>query len=354
MKKPQETTCPDCGATQSSDLDRRQFIKSAGSAAVVGSSVLWAVPQATAAPTANSASETAVKALYESLSGEQKKVVAFDWDYEHPKRGLLRTHVSNNWHITKPGIASDFFTKQQQTLIHDAFKSLFTPEWYKKFLKQGQDDSGKPWGERHNIAIFGKPGDGKFEMVFTGRHMTIRADGNTESHVAFGGPRVHGHAASGFNEKVGHPGNLFWHQAVEANKVYEMLSGKQRKQALVKKLPTEQDVSFHGPDGPLPGIPIGELAGDQKEQVEQVLKSLAEPYRKEDRDEIHHSLKQQGGLDKCSLAFFQEGDLGEDQQWDCWRIEGPAFVWYFRGFPHVHIWINIADDPAVELNSQQL
>ena len=354
MKKPQQITCPDCGETVSSRLDRRQFLRRAGSAAAIGSSVLWAVPRATAAPTLSSASETAVKSLYESLTDQQKKVVAFDWDYEHPKRGLLRTHVSNNWHITKPGIASDFFTKERQTLIHDAFKSLFTPEWYKKILKQGQEDSGKPWGERHNIAIFGKPGEKKFEMVFTGRHMTIRADGNTESHVALGGPRVHGHAASGFNEKVGHPGNVFWHQAIAANKVYEMLSGKQRKHALVEKLPTEHHVGFQGADGRFTGIPISELAADQRKLVEKVLKSLAEPYRKEDRDEISYALKQQGGLEKCSLSFYKEGDLGDDQQWDNWRIEGPAFVWYFRGFPHVHIWINIADNPAVKLNSQQL
>ncbi|MDP7019745.1 MAG: DUF3500 domain-containing protein [Pirellulaceae bacterium] len=335
------------------DLDRRRFLKVVSSTAATGS-VLWSVPPATAAPTVNSSSETAVKALYESLTDQQKKVVAFDWDHKHPKRGLLRTHVSNNWHITKPGIASDFFTKQQQMLIHDAFKSLFTPQWYKKMLKQGREDSGQPWGERHNIAIFGKPGEGKFEMVFTGRHMTIRADGNTQSHVALGGPRVHGHSASGFDEKVGHPGNVFWHQALEANKVYEMLSGKQRKQALVENLPTEEEVGFQGSDGRFSGIPISELSGDQNEQVKKVLMSLVEPYRKEDRDEIAHSLKQQGGLEKCSLAFYQEGDLGDDQEWDNWRIEGPAFVWYFRGFPHVHIWINIADDPKVKLNSQQL
>ena len=32
-------------------------------------------------------------------------------------------------------------------------------------------------------------------------------------------------------------------------------------------------------------------------------------------------------------------------------IEGPAFVWYFRGFPHVHLWIHVADGPAVPVTS---
>jgi len=26
-------------------------------------------------------------------------------------------------------------------------------------------------------------------------------------------------------------------------------------------------------------------------------------------------------------------------------------VWHFRGAPHVHVWVNIADDPKVELNA---
>ena len=75
------------------------------------------------------------------------------------------------------------------------------------------------------------PGGDKFEFVMTGRHMTIRADGNTESHVAFGGPIFYGHAASGFNEKVHHPDNVFWPQGVMANKVYQMLAPEQQKQA---------------------------------------------------------------------------------------------------------------------------
>ena len=185
----------------------------------------------------------------------------------------------------------------------------------------------------------------------TGRHMTMRADGNSESHVALGGPIFHGHAASGFNEKVGHPGNIFWHQALEANKVFEMLDGKQRELALVKNRPEEQAVEFHGSGGGFSGIPVTELSSDQKGQVKKVLESLIDPYRKEDRQEIMHCLERQGGLEKCSLAFYQDGDLGDDGQWDNWRLEGPSFVWYFRGTPHVHIWIHVADDASVKLNA---
>ena len=149
-----------------------------------------------------------------------------------------------------------------------------------------------------------------------------------------------------------HPGNVFWHQAQLANKVYEILSGQQQKLALVKRRPAERAVQFRGPKGKFPGIPLTELSGDQREGVQKVLMSLIEPYRKEDQDEVLECLKKQGGLDGCSLAFYKDGDIGDDGEWDNWRLEGPAFVWYFRGQPHVHIWINVADDPSVPLNAQ--
>ena len=38
-----------------------------------------------------------------------------------------------------------------------------------------------------------------------------------------------------------------------------------------------------------------------------------------------------------------------EKLWAAWRLEGPAFVWYFRGNPHVHVWVNVADDPSMPL-----
>ena len=63
------------------------------------------------------------------------------------------------------------------------------------------------------------------------------------------------------------------------------------------------------------------------------------------------ALKRQGGLDRCFLTFYRRDDLGGDGVWDNWRLEGPAFVWHYRGAPHVHVWVNVADDPRVRLNA---
>jgi hypothetical protein len=263
--------------------------------------------------------------------------------------GLLRTRVANNWHISKPEINGDYFTKDQQAMVRQIFEGIIQPDWHKRIDKQLEDDAGG-FGNDQNIAIFGKPGE-KFEFVMTGRHMTLRCDGNNSEHVAFGGPIFYGHAASGFNEKADHPGNVYWHQALAANKVYAMLDEKQRKQALIDKLPKEEKVGFRGTSESLPGLAVSEMSSDQRSLVQEVLAKLIEPYRQGDRDEVTACLKAQGGLDKCALAFYSEGDIGHDKVWDCWRLEGPSFVWYYRGTPHVHVWVNVADDASVKTNA---
>jgi hypothetical protein len=346
MQKP-NTRCPDC---EMENLQRREFLRLAGAgavAAMAAPSLLLADPNPTVV---SKPPETLVKTLFDSLSDNQKQTVCFAWDHQDPQRGLLRTRVANNWHVTQPSIDSRFFTDDQRDLIRAIFEGIIHPEWHAKIDKQLQDDAGG-YGKEQNIAIFGQPGKDKFQFVMTGRHMTLRCDGDSADHVAFGGPIFYGHAAEGFNEKPDHPGNVFWEQALEANKVYEMLDGRQRALAEVARTPREQAVGFRGSDGPFPGIPLSEMAADQKEQVQKTLQKLIEPYRQSDRDEVIECLKKQGGLDACSLAFYTDRDIGDDRVWDNWRLEGPSFVWYFRGAPHVHVWVNVADSPDVELNA---
>jgi hypothetical protein len=81
------------------------------------------------------------------------------------------------------------------------------------------------------------------------------------------------------------------------------------------------------------------------------LKKLIEPYRTTDQNEVVACLNAQGGIDNCHLAFFADEDIGDDKVWDNWRLEGPSFVWHFRGSPHVHVWVNIADDASVKTNA---
>jgi hypothetical protein len=320
--------CPDCG----DGLSRRQFVRRVAGTAMAGGLLPLVIPggRALAAPTPSSTAETAVKRFYDSLSTDQRKEICFPFDHK------LRTRISANWAITKPKI--DDFTKEQQAIVDEIFRSVCSPDGYERFKKQMDDDAGG-FAEYH-VAVFGTPGSGQFEWEMTGRHMTIRADGDSVANAAFGGPIIYGHGAG--DSQKGLPGNVFYYQTKRANEVFTALDGNQRKSALVAKAPKEDAVQLQDASGTFPGLGVGQLSSDQKGLVEEVIKVVLAPYREEDVNEALAVLKSSGGLDALHMAFYESDDIGGDHVWDIWRLEGPNFVWHFRGAPHVHAYVNIA------------
>lgn len=324
--------CPDC---RTDAVNRRDFVRGVSGAALAGG--LWPalglarpVFAEGKKPSPTSAPETAARKLYESLSADQRKQLCFPFDHE------LRKRINANWAITKGKI--DDLKPEQQELVRAIFKGLVSPEGAERFEKQMDDDYGGL--EQYHIALFGEPGTGQFEFELTGRHLTMRADGDSNAGAAFGGPIVYGHGA-GDSEK-GLPGNVFYYQTKKANEVFSALDGKQREKALQPKAPPEANVLVQGKDGKFPGITLGELSGDQKELVKSVMRVLLSPYRAEDVDEAMEIMQSGGGLDALRMAFYESNDIGADHEWDIWRLEGPSFVWHFRGAPHVHAYVNIA------------
>jgi hypothetical protein len=339
MDERENPTCPECDP-----LTRREFLKSAGLAAVAGAATVagtaalpvFAVPKAASSgKAAKPAAETVVKSLHDSLTPGQREKVLFPWS--HPNRA----RVEANWAIVDETVG-EFFNRDQQAMIAEIFRSVSSEEFHPKFMKQMQDDSGGIGA--YHVALFGDPKTEQFEWVMTGRHMTMRAAGHAAPGHAFGGPIFYGHATT-FNEEPGHPGNVFWFQAKRANEVYKALDGKQQKLALIETAPAENEIQFRGAKGELPGIPVAALSRDQRELVQAVMRDLLAPYRPSDVDEAMRQIKAAGGMEKLHLSFYKQEDLGNDGVWDIWRLEGPAFVWHFRGAPHVHTWVNIAASP---------
>ncbi|MFP6674806.1 MAG: DUF3500 domain-containing protein [Pirellulaceae bacterium] len=305
-------------------LDRRQFVQAAGTASLVAGAGL--VNFASAAPTRTSAAETIVNELHSTLSDEQKKTICFGFDDQK------RSRVNANWHITKPEI-DDFFTKAQVDLVHRVVKAVTSEDGYDRLKKQTLDDAGGIGA--YSVALFGSQEGRGLQFVLTGRHLTLRADGNAVKNMAFGGPIVYGHGEDEVKE------NLYFYQTQKANEVFEALDAGQRKKALLQKAPGETQVALKGSKSKFPGIAAADLSQDQKELFESVIKVILSPYRQEDVDEVAQVLKKTGGLDKLHLAFYQQGDLEGDNVWDIWRVEGPGMVCHFRGAPHVHAYINI-------------
>ena len=220
MSKSSRRECSDCGSQ-----DRREFLAATG--ALLGVAALsggvWG------APSRSSAAETAVGRLYESLTAEQRKVVVLPWDDER------RTRINANWHVTQADVRS--FTKDQQVLITEIVKGVTSADGYERFLKQMEDDDGGIG--QYSVGIFGDPSGTPFEFALTGRHLTLRADGDTTPGAAFGGPIVYGHGAEGDPKQ-----NLFWYQTKQVNEVFAMLDGKQRDKALVASAPPRAPCSF--------------------------------------------------------------------------------------------------------------
>jgi hypothetical protein len=309
---------------------RRQFIVQSAGALLGGGAAL--------AEQAPASSETLAQQLYGSLSEEQKKVVCFPWEHK------LRQHVDNNWHITKTPVGK-LLKPDQLALVKEIFTSLHSPEMAQEVWRQFNEDSGKEGFESAAIGLFGQPGSGKFEFVFTGRHCTRRCDGDSEKGTAFGGPIFYGHASKSFNEGPSHEGNVYWFQAKRANEMFQALNGKQRELAL---LDTEREekgdatVALTGRRRGLPGMPGSELSADQQGLLRGVLADLLKPFRASEREEAMKYLEA-SGLENLHMAFYKSADLGNDSVWDNWQIEGPHAVWYFRGAPHVHCWAHIKE-----------
>lgn len=315
--------CPDCDES----LDRRRFLQTVGGAAAACAAAPLVTGIASAAPTAKSAAETAVKALYETLSDEQAVGVCLPFDHK------LRSRVNANWHISRARINKDFLSSDQLDLVAQILKGITSEDGYERLQRQMTMDAGGL--DKYSFAIFGEPGKGKSEFELTGRHLTLRADGDSVKGAAFGGPIVYGHG-------VGDPAkNLFYYQTKQVNEVFKALDAKQAEQALVDDSPSEDEVELQGKEGKFPGIAVADLSSDQKDLVTATLKTLLSPYREEDVDEVMHILKAGGGQDSLRMSYYADSDLKGDKIWDVWRIEGPSFVWHFRGDPHVHAYINI-------------
>ncbi|MAS94807.1 MAG: hypothetical protein CMO55_16535 [Verrucomicrobiales bacterium] len=315
--------------------DRRSFLRNSAF-----TTAALATPAALRAEATTVEAETVVKSLYNSLTEPQRAALAFGFD------DPLRSKVSNNWHITEQRIGN-FLDKDQNAMVREIFLKAHSEEYADKVIDQVIHDSGRKGFGDCSIALFGEPGTGDFEFVLTGRHCTRRIDGDSVKGKAFGGPIFYGHAADTFYEGPEHKGNAYWFQAKSANKVFEMLDGKQRDAALLDESPGDNTSTIRhrrSTEG-LPGLSATDMTADQKTALRGVLDDLLMPFREADRKESM-ALIEKAGFDDLHLSFYKDADIGDDKVWDNWRIEGPHMTWYFRGDPHVHTWVHISDPDA--------
>jgi hypothetical protein len=329
-------SCPECET--GAPIARRDFIRVLGATAAVAVAGLTPLQKARAARAEKQReAEALVFELFKTMDADQKKKLVLPWD-AGAKGGLPARHMTHNAAVGKSVIGLEYDRKQAEILLK-IFKAIGNgEEGYKKLSRnKGFDNSGD--FENIGALIYGEPAEGKkFSLVFAGHHLTVRCDGDSDEKTAFGGPLYYGHTPNGYATN-----NVFYHQTKIVTELHDALDSKQRKVAVMPGKWRDEHGTIKPPakDAKLPGISINDMSKDQKELVEKVMKELVSPYRKEDGDEVMEIIKTNGGMEKISLAFYEEGTRTKAEPWTYWRLEGPGFVWSFRALPHIHTFVNI-------------
>jgi len=338
--------CPECSENASPPAwtDRRKFIRTltGGAMGLAGGSSLLAPATLRSAAAegarATKPAESLVRELFSTLSAEQKAAVVLPWAHGAESGGTptrLKTH--NAPPLGKK--LGEQFTKPQRDLIRETFQAILSgDDSFDRISRHGKWDNSGAF-EGNGIAIFGDPsGSEPFSWVFGGHHLTLRCDGNSEPNTAFGGPMYYGHSANGHSDV-----NVYNYQTREVMGVFEALNEEQRKQAVIVGSPGDGMGALKARlvEAPPAGVSYAELNESQRDQVTGVMRTLLNPFREEDGDEVMQLIKANGGVEKLRLAFYKDDAEKGNDRWDAWRIEGPGFIWNYRVLPHVHCFVNV-------------
>jgi hypothetical protein len=310
---------------------------------------LQAVPRATesvqafppATPAAPKPAEALVRELYNGLTEAQRRDAVYPWNHgAQGNQPATRLRFYNEPAIRGQHTIGDIYTQAQQELVERILRAIASDEDGFRQLTRGGTYDGSRSLQRCGAYIFGDPtGNQQFCWLFTGHHLTVRCDGNSEPDAAFGGPMYYGHSPDGYSER-----NIFNYQTRCVRGLFDALSGAQQQRAVLNGTPGEllPSVQFRAQH---PGLPIAELTSDQRTLVQSVMRTVLSPYRREDADEVMDLIRRNGGMDRIHLAFYRDPGTTDNARWHFWRLEGPGFVWNYRILPHVHTYVNIALRP---------
>jgi hypothetical protein len=230
------------------------------------------------------------------------------------------------------------YTPAQQDLNQRILRAIASDEeGYSRITRNGTFDASQSF-QRCGAHIFGDPTNNQqFAWVFSGHHLTVRCDGNSEPNAGFGGPMYYGHSPDGFSQR-----NVWNFQTRSVLSVWDALSADQRRTATIQMYPNPRELegSIRFRREGYAGISIRDLSTDQRRLVESVMRNLLSPFRREDGDEVMDLVRRNGGMDRMHLGFFKDAQTPADR-WDFWRLEGPGFVWNYRILPHVHCFVNV-------------
>jgi len=277
--------------------------------------------------------------LYTSLDAEQRAQTCVS--YDHPLRQYHNRGVSGGGRSILGG-----FTREQRRILTD-------------LLHAGLSDAGRErvpeeyftrWTGVHSmhVLICGDPTAPPYQIVLTGVHLNLRLGGKSREGAAFGGPQVYGDQRG--NGHIGLPGNVYRDQFVLAQRLLHSLDSGRRKHAVLEEAPVQTQIELQGRHGVFPGIPVSDLGPDGKALAHELIERILSTYPTDDVAYARECLSENGGVDALFVSYYQHGEDGGIPEGQVFRLEGPSAVFYFRGYPHVHAFLNVAMDGDAPLS----
>ena len=331
--------CPEC--TEPAMVDRRDFMRVVGGSAalIAGGVTTHAASAQNPAPAPNPAAaqpakaprpaEALIRELHAGLSADQKQRLVLPWNSTNRQRMY---NAPMNVRI------SAVYTRPQQELLQRIMRAISSgEEGYNRLSRGGNWDTGGGFGGC-GANFFGSFEQGQqWAWVFSGHHLTVRCDGDSEPNAAFGGPMYYGHSPDGHSQR-----NVFNFQTRAVSSIFDSLNQAQRTRAVITTGSPGEGANSIRLRREHPGLAACDLTADQFGLIENVMRQLLSPYRREDADETMDIVRRTGGLKNLHFAFYRDRGATEQTRWSFWRIEGPGFVWNYRVLPHVHCFVNVA------------
>jgi hypothetical protein len=194
------------------------------------------------------------------------------------------------------------------------------------------------------LLFFGDPRSGPYQAVLSGVHLNLRLGGPVPERVAFGGPQIYGDQRG--DGEIGLPGNTYRYQMASAHRLWDALTPAERTAARKDRAPAQTNIGLQGPGGRFDGVAVADLTLPKRRLAHEIVAGILDTYA----DSAHACdyLARNGGIEALHFADydvdFDGGRRAGDAPSQVFRLEGAAAVFHFRGEPHVHAFIHVAQD----------
>lgn len=333
-------------------MNRRTALKLGAGVGVAGGAGLLGYEVVPPSPSAQLERVDALaRELFTTLDAEQREDACVP--YDHP---LRQYHNRGVWGGGREVLFG--FSRRQRRILTDLMYAGLSAEGRSRI----PNEHFTRWSGVHGLRVLicGDPaapfdsaqGRASYQVIMTGAHVNLRLGGRSREGAAFGGPQVYGDQRG--NEQVGLPGNMYRDQFTLAQQLLHGLDPQQRKRAVLEDAPVQTGIELQGRHGTFPGLAVAELGSDRKAVVNALVERVLATYPADDVTYARSCLRANGGVDGLFISYYERGEDGTIPDAQVFRVEGPGAVLYFRGYPHVHAFINIAMDGDAPLSSGEL